>query len=174
MPLRASSLSRHHTSAMSVQLLHHVAAQGTKGLNSCRVLEVVDGRGPPSASKFGVRYKEPERYHADLGLRWWARSTHDLQSPKGAPKAPQLGAGSVQTGQPAEGSKIDDQPSSGPRTGPSHAPVQPRCCTAGGRRELLRSAMLQPHAAAWQPSKRGAKATSGSPLPPTECTRSAA
>ena len=37
------SLSRHHTSAMSVQLLHHVAAQGTKGLNSCRVLEVVDG-----------------------------------------------------------------------------------------------------------------------------------
>ena len=56
------SLSRHHTSAMSVQLLHHVAAQGTKGLNSRRVLEVVDGRAPPSASEVVVGNKEPGRW----------------------------------------------------------------------------------------------------------------
>ena len=74
------SLSRHHTSAMSVQLLHHVAAQVTKGLNSCRVLEVVDGRGPPSASEVGVG-KKPERYHAGLGVRWRAGQRPHLVQP---------------------------------------------------------------------------------------------
>ena len=54
--------------------------------------------------------------------------------------------------------------------GPSHAPAQPRCSTAGGRRELLCSAMLQPHAPAWQPLKVDSKAASDSHLPPRECS----
>ena len=40
----------------------------------------------------------------------------------------------------------------------------------GGRRELLRSAMLQPHAPAWQPLKVDSKAASDSHLPPRECS----
>ena len=38
------------------------------------------------------------------------------------------------------------------------------------RRELLRAAMLLPHAAAGQPSKVGSKVASDSLLPPTECS----
>ena len=40
----------------------------------------------------------------------------------------------------------------------------------GRRRELLRAAMLLPHAAAWQPSRVGSKAASARLLPPTECS----
>ena len=38
------------------------------------------------------------------------------------------------------------------------------------RRELLRAAMLLPHAAAGQPSRVGSKVASDSLLPPTECS----
>ena len=89
---------------------------------------------------------------------------------KGASKPPQLGTGSGWTDQQAGGSRLADHPSSEPRTRPFPCTGAAAVQHLGGRRELQRSAMLQPHAPAWQPLKVDSKAASDSHLPPRECS----
>ena len=92
------------------------------------------------------------------------------RAPRGLqrPLSSVLGPGGPTSKRGAAGSPTTRRPNL--EQGPSHAPAQPRCSTAGGRRELLCSAMLQPHAPAWQPLKVGSKAASDSHLPPRECS----
>ena len=92
------------------------------------------------------------------------------RAPRGLqrPLSSVLGPGGPTSKRGAAGSPTTRRPNL--EQGPSHAPAQPRCSTAGGRRELLCSAMLQPHAPAWQPLKVDSKAASDSHLPPRECS----
>ena len=90
----------------------------------------------------------------------------------GASEAPQLGSGSGRTGQPAEGTRLDDPlPSATSSVALSGHRRTPRWHN-GQRRELLRAAMLLPHAAAGKLSKAGSKAASDRLLPPIECSLS--
>ena len=88
----------------------------------------------------------------------------------GASEAPQLGSGSEGTGQPAEGTRLDDPPPSATSSVALSGHRRTPRWHNGQRRELLRAAMLLPHAAAGQLSRVGSKAASDSLLPTTECS----
>ena len=127
---------------------------------------VRDGDGPPHTT----RGRGPALGGSGL-LDFTIHALHTTyRAPKGLqrPLSSVLGPGGPTSKRGAAGSPTTRRPNL--EQGPSHAPAQPRCSTAGGRRELLCSAMLQPHAPAWQPLKVDSKAASDSHLPPRECS----
>ena len=77
----------------------------------------------------------------------------------------------VRAGRPAGGGQ-QDRPPAVVRTSNKALPCTGAAAVQhmGGRRELLRIAMIQLQAAAWQQSKAASKAASDSHLPPTQCS----